>query len=228
MKLITEYEFNTKTQCPVFFEAPVYYKDGYVYYLYGVPPRLYCRKIAVDGTAKELSFIVPIPIEIEKLFLCSVPIDERADITLTDCIMKYKNSRSYQCVDFTGKLLWTEKHKGYRYTDFEEVNDCIIFGTAGHGGGLYCYRKSDGHCLCAIDTRGTTRYIWSNNRIVSRGRDGELLFINPFKGKIETSIKLKGLLSDESNFYTDGKKLCVVGFEKKTNSPCVYLFDLQH
>lgn len=274
MKLVIEYEFNTQTKWPAFFSAPVYYKDGYIYYPYGMSPMLFCRKIAIDGTAQDFSSAVPkektaalpshwklfeykdhvilscgnqipsrsvcsifldlddemkeinLPIEIEKRFLCSLPIDETADIVLSDCVMKYKNSRSYQCFDFSSKLLWTEKHKAYRYTDFEEKDDCIIFGTAGHGGGLYCYRKLDGECLCAVDTKGTTTYVWSNNRIVSRGRDGELLFIDPFKGKIEGSAKLKGLLSDESSFYADDKNLCVIGFEKKTNSPCVYLFDV--
>lgn len=280
MKLVVEYEFNTQNQWPAYFSAPVYYKDGYMYYPYGTTPTLFCRKIAIDGSVQESSFIVSnekkvalpshwklfeykghvilscgnqypptkafpdrvvcsifldlddemreihLPVEIEQKQLCLGPFHETADVVLSDCTMKYKNSRSYQCFDYNDNLIWTEQHKGYRYTNFEEVDNCIIFGTAGHGGGVYCYKKTDGQCLCAIDTKGTTAYVWCNNSLVGRGRNGELLFINPFKGEIEKSVTLKGLLSDESSYYVDDKFLCVVGFEKKTNSPCVYLFDV--
>ena len=72
-----------------------------------------------------------------------------------------------------------------------EKDNCIIFGTAGYGGGLYCYRKADGECLCSVDTKGTERYVWSGNRIVCKGRNGELIFVDPFDGIIEKSIKLR-------------------------------------
>lgn len=281
MKLVMEYKFHTQTTWPALFQAPVYYKDGFIYYPYGMRPVLFCRKIAVDGTARDFSFAVPkektaanpvswklfeykghvllscgnqkpptrafpnqsvcrifldlddemnevtLPAETAKRFLCPPPVDETADVLLSDCVMKYKNSRSYQCFGLGGKLLWTEKHKACRYTDFEEKDGCIIFGTAGHGGGLYCYRKSDGKCLCAVDTKGTTTYIWIGRRVVSRGRDGELLFINPFKGEIEDSLNLEGRFSDNSSFYADDKYFCAVSFEKKTNSPCISLFELR-
>lgn len=277
-RLIKEYKFNTPNQWDAVFSAPVYYKNGTIYYPYGMSSTRFCRKIEVDGTVEEFSFTFPInmvahpsdwklfeyeghvilscgnqvpatksfpdkivksifldlddgmkeiqlPIDMEKQNLCSIPVDETADSVLSDCILKYKNSSSYQCFDFSSRLLWTEKHKGYRYTDFEEKDDCIIFGTAGHGGGLYCYRKSDGKCLCAVDTKGTASYIWCRNRIVSRGRNGELLLIDPLKGEIEESIKLNGRMTDCSSFYADGNILCAVGFEEKTHSPCVYVFD---
>lgn len=279
MKLIMEYRFNIPNQWDAVFSAPIYYKNGIIYYPYGMRSTRFCRRITIDGMAQEFSFTFPIkeiahptnwklfeyeghvilscgnqetptkdlpdkkvrsifldlddgmkeihlPIDMEKRYLCALPVDETANVTLSDCTMVYKNSRSYQCFDFNGKLLWTEKHKGYRYTDFEEKDDCVIFGTAGHGGGLYCYRKTDGKCLCAVDTKGTATYTWSRNRIVSRGRDGELLVIDPFKGEIEESVILNGLLSDYSSFFAHDNILCVVGFEKKTNSPCIYVFDV--
>lgn len=279
MKLIKEYKFNTQNQWGAVFSAPIYYKDGTIYYPYGMSSTRFCRKIKNDGTVQESSFAFPIsmiahpsdwklfeyqghvilscgnqvpatenfpdkivrnifldlddgmkeiqlPTDMEKHNLCSIPIDETADSMLSDCTLRYKNSRSYQCFDSSGRLLWTEKHKGYRYTEFEEIDGCIIFGTAGHGGGLYCYRKTDGKCLCAVDTKGTATYTWCKDRIVSRGRDGELLLIDPFKGVIEESVRLNGVLSDCSSFFAEGNILCAVGFEKKTHSPCIYVFDI--
>lgn len=281
MKLITEFKFNTSISWAAFCDAPIYCKNGHIYYPYGTSSVLSCMTISLDGTAEESHFTVPtnktaclpsrwhifeydghvilscgnpkpptdyfpnrvvcsifvalddgmkeitLPPEIAAAHLCPPPIDETAEIRLSDCVMKYKNSRSYQCFDPSGNLLWTEKHKGYRYTPFEERNGCIIFGSAGHGGGLYCYRKQTGECLCAVDTKGTPRYIWCRDMIVSRGRNGELLLIEPFKGEIKDSIRLEGLMSDCSSYFTNGRYLCAVGFEKKTNSPRVYLFDTQ-
>lgn len=170
---------------------------------------------------------IDLPPEITAARLCQPPLDESAEVTLSDCVMRYKNSRRYQCFDRNGNLLWEEKHKGYRYTPFEERDGCVIFGSAGHGGGLYCYRKQTGETLCAVDTGGTSRYVWCNGSIVSRGRGGELLLIDPFTGKIRESILPDCPMTDCSSFHAEGSRLCAVGFEKNTNSPCVYLFDAQ-
>lgn len=166
-----------------------------------------------------------LPKEIKEQHLCRAPINETEDVELLNCVMKYKNSRRYQCTSLSGDFLWEEKHRGYRYTDFEEKNDCIIFGTAGFGGGLYCYRKSDGACLADIDTKGTARYVWQNEKIVCRSREGGLLWIDPYTNSVSDSLKLNSLLNDESGIFADSRYVCTVGFHKKTASPTVYLID---
>lgn len=285
MKLLTEYELNIDAwQWATNFSAPLYVKDGYIYYPYycfvGTVLKVSCRKISFDGQSEELSFMIyenkwhasahhwqlfeykdhvilscgnqdpptiafpdrivcnmfldlddgmkeiDIPADIAQQHQCAETLHDMVDVELSDCIMRYKNSRRYQCFDKNGNLLWEEKHKAYRYTAFEEKDNCIIFGTAGYGGGLYCYRKADGECLCSVDTKGTERYVWSGNRIVCKGRNGELIFVDPFDGIIEKSIKLNGALTDCSNYFSSDKYLCAVGFDKKTNSPCVYLYDM--
>ncbi len=170
---------------------------------------------------------VILPAHIEQENLCTYALDDTADVVLEDCILRYKNSRSIQCFTRDGELLWTEKHKGYRYTPFEERNGCIIFGTAGgYGGGLYCYRRSDGECLCAVDTKGTPSYIWCGGNIVTRGREGQLLLVAPFGGGVQKELILEGKFTDYSAYHFDGKYLCAVGFQKKTNAPHLYLFEM--
>ena len=168
--------------------------------------------------------VIKLPEEIRKQYLCQV-IKETEDVKLANCIMHYKNSRSYQCLDFDNNILWEEKHKAYRYTLFEEKNGCVIFGTAGHGGGIYCYSLLDGVCLCEIDTKGTYSYGWNGDRIVCQNREGALIIVNPFENRIEKEIHLDSKFIKNSGFYADKQYICAVGFEKKTNSPCLYLFD---
>lgn len=169
--------------------------------------------------------IVILPDDLRKRCLCKTLVRETEDVKLSNNIMKYKNSRSYQCLDMNGKLLWEEKHKAYRYTPFEEKDGCVIFGTAGHGGGFYCYRIADGACLCAIDTKGTPLYCWHNQNIICQNREGSLIVVDPFEGRIKHEIKVEGKFTENSGFYADDRYICAVGFMKKTNSPCVYLFD---
>lgn len=174
--------------------------------------------------------IVDLPENVAEANLCLPPIRETEDVTLNGYVMQYKNSRSYHCISPDGTVLWEEKHKGYRYTPFEEINGCVMFGTAGgHGGGLYCYRLADGECLCSVDTKGTARYCWHNGNVLSRGRNGELLWIDPFSGLIKDRMVLDSGLNDDSGIFTDGRYVCVTGFRKQKDQmlPSFYLIDTQ-
>ena len=70
----------------------------------------------LDADMKEVA-LAP---ELAQRFLCRRPTDETAEAALSGCTMRYKNSRRYQCVSPGGEVLWEEKHRGYRYTPFEE------------------------------------------------------------------------------------------------------------
>ncbi len=154
-------------------------------------------------------------------------LDTMEDVSLRRYILRYKNSRTIQCLkDET--LLWEIKHKGYRYTSFKETDGCVIFGTAGgHGGGVYCVRLTDGECLCSVDTKGTPRICWQNDRLLSRGRGGELLWIDPFQGKIMDSMCFPAKLNDDSGIYADERYICTVAFREKKDRrlPCFYIVD---
>lgn len=175
----------------------------------------------LDADMKEVA-LAP---ELAQRFLCRRPTDETAEAALSGCTMRYKNSRRYQCVSPGGKVLWEEKHRGYRYTPFEERKDCVFFGTAGAGGGIYGYRLADGACLCALDTKGTARYCWQKERIVCRSREGTLLWVDPFAGAVTAELDLGCLLNDDSGLWADERYVCAVGFAKKTAAPCVCLVD---
>lgn len=159
-------------------------------------------------------------------YACKPTLREEGDVQLGAYTMRWRNSRSYECLASDGKVLWQEKHKGYRYTDFEVRNGCVIFGTAGHGGGLYCYRLLDGTCLCAVDTKGTARYCWQGDLILTRGREGELLWVDPFANRVAACLKLDTKLTDDSGICGDAHHAAVVGFHPKTHRPTLYLIEM--
>ena len=170
---------------------------------------------------------VEIPDEAAAGHGCWKPGKDTEDICLGEYVMHYKNSRSFQCLNQNGEVLWEEKHKGYLYTAFEKKNGCVLFGTAGHGGGLYCYRLADGECLCAVDTKGTPVYCWQGDQIVCRGRNGELSWVDPFGNCVVREMRLDSRFTDFCGYWADERYVCAVGFREDTNSPCVYLIDCE-
>lgn len=169
---------------------------------------------------------VSLPDEIAFRYQCRQPICDKEDVTLSDVVMHYKNSRKYQCLSPDGGVLWGEKHQGYRYTSFEVKNGCVIFGTAGMGGGLYCYDLQSGIKKIALRTLGTTRYVWVGELIACRSDNGRLILVNPFAGEVVDELRLDGMLTDESGITARNNQICVVGFHKKIQSPTVYLIEV--
>ncbi len=187
------------------------------------PDRRVCRIFFdLDEGMKKVSLTD----EIATQYQCSRPICDKEDVTFSGVVMHYKSSRKYQCLSPDGEVLWEEKHQGYRYTPFEVKNGCVIFGTAGMGGGLYCYDLQSGTNKIALRTRGTTRYVWVGEYIACRGDKGQLLLVNPFAGEVVDEIRLDGMLTDESGITVGNNQICVVGFCKKSQSSTVYLVEV--
>lgn len=174
-----------------------------------------------DGMRK-----ISLPDDIAFRYQCRQPICEEKDAVLSDVVMHYKSSRKYQCLLPDGEILWEEKHQGYRYTPFEVKNGRVIFGTAGMGGGLYCYDLQSGTRKIALRTLGTTRYVWVRDYIACRGDKGQLVLVDPFAGKVMDELQLDGMLTDESGIIASDNQICVVGFHKKSQSPTVYLIEV--
>ena len=152
---------------------------------------------------------------------CISIIKEYIDEVVGNGIMHYKNSAVYQYMSHDGDVLWQEKHRAYRYTPFEVVDGHVIFGTAGNGGGLYCYRLSDGKCMSAVRTRGTTKYYRSDDKVICRGYDGQLICVNIFENTVTDELALPCILNDDSGLYVYDRYICTVGFTRKNNSPCL-------
>lgn len=158
----------------------------------------------------------------------STVIDEYKSISFGDYQLVLYGNCGYQCIRKKDeKVLWKNKHQGYRYTDFELKNDILFFGTAGFGGKLYGYNLYSGEVICSINTHGTTDYAWHNDRIICRGEDGSLIFVDPYKNNIVNSIKLRGQIPPQSTFSIVNNRLYTLTTDIKAGLSFVNCFDLE-
>ena len=83
----------------------------------------------------------------------------------------------------TKETLWRHALKGYPYTTVENKGGCIIFGTSGKGGALYCINMETGEIQRDVSTKGTAHYCWYGNHIAMKDEYGHLQLVDPFSDK---------------------------------------------
>ena len=104
-----------------------------------------------------------------------------------------KESHVIECI-CEGKTLWEMRHWAYLCTEIIEKNGCVIFGTDGMGGRLYCVSLETGQVLSETKTHFSGFYDfrgfnWHNGNIVVYGK-GTLCVINPFTGEVVDEHKI--------------------------------------
>ena len=157
----------------------------------------------------------------------STVISEEKSVSFGDYELMLYGSCGYQCISKkNGKILWKNKHQGYRYTDFELKDDKLLFGTAGFGGRLYCYNINNGDVICNINTHGTSDYIWHEDKIFCRGADGSLILVDPYNNKIVNSFKLRGQILHQSTFSIINNRLYTLTNDIRTNMTFVNCLSL--
>lgn len=148
----------------------------------------------------------------------------RSDYYFADKYLKYNQLSTIECFDnVTNKQVWKIKIKGYLYTNIEQKDNCLTFGTAGKGGAFYCVRLADGHILTEYSNSDSSNFVWQNNSIILRDIKGNLQQINPFTSQLINELKLTDklffapILVDNGYIYSTvynkkkniGKIICV-------------------
>ncbi len=82
----------------------------------------------------------------------------------------------------TGSVVWKLRLYAWLYTDIEEKDGVLYFGTAGHGGRFYGILLEDGRVIFNYDTGGTTWYGWHEKNVVMNDRKGDILLIDSKTG----------------------------------------------
>ena len=84
-----------------------------------------------------------------------------------------------ECRSLTANaVVWQLRLSAYLYTDIEEKDGALWFGTAGKGGHLYKVALQNGSIIFACDTGGTVSYIWHKKEVLMRDRKGEIVAID--------------------------------------------------
>lgn len=110
----------------------------------------------------------------------------------------YNDSKTYAFGDFTvrmaskfsmecqslasGKTLWKLKLSAYLYTEIDENNGILYFGTAGNGGRFYGVSLADGSVLFSYNNGGTVRFAWYNDSILLADKKGKPVLLNSKDG----------------------------------------------
>lgn len=88
-----------------------------------------------------------------------------------------------ECRESSSKLvLWRLKLSAYLYTQVEEENGILYFGTAGNGGRFYGVNAADGTVIFNCNTGGTVSVTRYKEHILLADRQGKPVLLNPKDG----------------------------------------------
>jgi len=128
-------------------------------------------------------------------------------------VIAFPKERTVICTNQeTKEIVWKHALKGYPYTTIEQKNGCVIFGTAGKGGALYCIDMETGKVMRDASTKGTVHYCWYENFILMKDEYGHLQLVDPFSDKQIEVVKLKNRLVDYSPMIVNREYLYAITF----------------
>ena len=88
------------------------------------------------------------------------------------------------------KTLWKYKLSAYLYTEVEEYNDILYFGTAGKGGYFYGVSLNNGQTVFSYNTGQTVHFVRSGERIIISDKKQKPMLINALTGEIIHSLDI--------------------------------------
>ena len=88
------------------------------------------------------------------------------------------------------KTLWKYKLSAYLYTEVEEYNDILYFGTAGKGGYFYGVSLNNGQTVFSYNTGQTVHFLRSGKGIIISDKKQKPMLINALTGKIIHSLDI--------------------------------------
>ena len=88
------------------------------------------------------------------------------------------------------KTLWKYKLSAYLYTQVEEYNDILYFGTAGKGGYFYGVSLNDGQTVFSYNTGQTVHFVRSGEGIIISDKKQKPMLINALTGEIIHSLDI--------------------------------------
>jgi len=82
----------------------------------------------------------------------------------------------------SGEIIWRLKLSAYLYTEIDERNGILYFGTAGNGGRLFAVSLADGSIVFSYNTGGTVRFLWYKDCLLLTDRKDKPVLLNPEDG----------------------------------------------
>ena len=88
------------------------------------------------------------------------------------------------------KTLWKYKLSAYLYTEVENYNDILYFGTAGKGGYFYGVSLNNGQTVFSYNTGQTVHFVRNGERIIISDKKQKPILMNALTGEIIHSLDI--------------------------------------
>ncbi|MDR2920339.1 MAG: hypothetical protein LBV72_13375 [Tannerella sp.] len=146
--------------------------------------------------------------------------------TFGDYAVRMASQFIMECRSHTsGEIVWKLKLSAYLYTEIDERNGILYFGTAGNGGRFYGVSLADGSIVFNYNTGGTVRFVWYKNNPLLADRKDRPVLLNPEDGSEIRQIdcgKFK-FTSDQHMIVKSDRLYAIVNDTKAMYAMCVDL-----
>ena len=126
----------------------------------------------------------------------------------------------------SGKVMWKTKLGAYLYTDVDEKDGILYFGTDGKGGKFFALNLSDGSIKYSYNTRGTSNFLYYKNYMLLSDEKNKPILIDRKDGSLYKRLEFdKFEMSVYQQMLIDGNKLYVIA--GKENIPYAVCTDIE-
>ena len=189
-------DFTSQKRLSFFFEEdePCYRSDAY-YYREGERLFILIEYYKLDNIFVTNKVFEITENEVIELSFCCIPqkriFNDAKVYSFGDKEVFMQSPFMMSCRDKQNqKTLWKYKLSAYLYTEVEEYNDILYFGTAGKGGYFYGVSLNNGQTVFSYNTGQTVHFVRSGEGIIISDKKQKPMLINALTGEIIHSLDI--------------------------------------
>ena len=117
----------------------------------------------------------------------------------------------------SGKVIWKTKLGAYLYTDVDEKEGILYFGTDGMGGKFFAVNLSDGSIKYSYNTRGTSNFLYYKDYVLLSNEKNKPVLININDGTLYKKLEFdKFEITVYQQMIIDNDKLYAIAAKGNT------------
>ena len=118
------------------------------------------------------------------------------------CVICMTSPFTMECISKTDDtIVWKLRITAYLYTDIEQKDGLLYFGTGGKGGRFYGISLWDGSIIFSYDTGGTVSYKWYGETILLTDRKGDVVMLDSKTGTELKRFALRCFGTERQNLH---------------------------
>ena len=117
----------------------------------------------------------------------------------------------------SGKVIWKTKLGAYLYTDVDEKDGILYFGTDGMGGKFFAVNLSDGCIKYSYNTKGTSNFLYYKDYVLLSNEKNKPVLINRNDGTLYKKLEFdKFEITVYQQMIIDNDKLYAIAAKGNT------------